>query len=137
MDNCIFCKIIAGDIPSSVIYEDEDLKVIMDIYPAARGHAIIITKKHFENIFELDDDVAKKVLIVAKKVGIALKDELGCGGINLLQNNGETAGQTVFHLHFHLIPRYDGDNVTIKWITGKYEDGEALELAQRIGARIK
>lgn len=137
MDNCIFCKIIAGDIPSSAIYEDEDFKVIMDISPASKGHAIILSKKHFDNLFELEDDVAKKVLIVARKVAAAMKEELNCDGINLLQNNGEAAGQTVFHLHFHLIPRYKNDNVKLAWTPGKYEDGEALELAKKIARRIK
>lgn len=137
MDNCIFCKIVAGDIPSSVLYEDEDFKVIMDISPASYGHAIIVTKRHFANLFELEDDVAKKVLIVAKKLAIVLKDELGCEGINFLQNNGEAAGQSVFHIHFHLIPRYAGDNVKMTWTPGKYEDGEALELANRIASLIK
>ncbi|MDI9488721.1 MAG: HIT domain-containing protein, partial [Bacillota bacterium] len=76
MDNCIFCKIISGDIPSSVLYEDEAFKVIMDISPAAKGHAIIIPKKHFANLFELEDDFANKLLIVAKKVAKAMKKEL-------------------------------------------------------------
>lgn len=137
MENCIFCKIIAGDIPSSVIYEDEDFKVIMDISPASKGHAIILPKKHFANLFELDDYVAKKMLIVTRKVAIAMKEELGCDGINLLQNNGEAAGQTVFHIHFHLIPRYKDDKVRLTWESGKYEDGEALELAKKIASRIK
>lgn len=137
MDNCIFCRIAAGDIPSSVIYEDDDFKVILDIAPAAKGHAIILPKKHFTNLFDLDDDVARKVLPVAKKVAIAMKEEMKCDGINLLQNNGEAAGQSVFHIHFHLIPRYIQDNVKVPWTTLKYEDGEAKELADRIAKHIK
>lgn len=136
MENCVFCKIIAGEIPSSVLYEDEDLKVIMDIAPAAKGHAIILTKKHFTNLFELEDDVSRKVLPVARKVALAMKKELECDGINFLQNNGEAAGQSVFHIHFHLIPRYLNDNVKISWTPGKYEDGEAKELAERIANHI-
>lgn len=136
MSNCIFCKIISGDIPSSVLYEDEDFKVIMDISPASRGHAIILTKKHFENLYEIDDEVAKKVLVVAKKVAKAMKKELNCDGLNLLQNNGEDAGQSVFHIHFHLIPRYKGDSVKLKWVPGEYENGEAMELAKRISSNI-
>ncbi|NLP17149.1 MAG: HIT domain-containing protein [Clostridiales bacterium] len=136
MSNCIFCKIISGDIPSSVLYEDEDFKVIMDISPASRGHAIILTKKHFENLYEIDDEVAKKVLVVAKKVAKAMKKELNCDGLNLLQNNGEDAGQSVFHIHFHLIPRYKGDSVKLKWVPGEYKNGEAMELAKRISSNI-
>lgn len=137
MDNCIFCKIISGDIPSSVVYEDEDFKVILDVAPAAKGHAIILPKKHFADLFELNEDVAKKVLPVARKVAAAMKEELKCDGINLLQNNGQAAGQSVFHIHFHLIPRYNGDNVKIPWVPGKYEDGEAKELASRISKHIR
>ncbi|TAH73869.1 MAG: HIT family protein [Anaerolineaceae bacterium] len=136
MANCIFCKIISGDIPSSVLYEDEDFKAIMDISPASRGHVIILSKKHFENLFELEDNVAARVLIVARKLAIAMKEELNCEGINLLQNNGEVAGQSVFHIHFHLIPRYKGDNVKVTWTPGKYAEGEASELAQIIANRI-
>lgn len=136
MTNCIFCRIASGEIPSSVIYEDEDFKVIMDIAPAAKGHAIILTKKHFANLFELEEDVAGKVLSVAKKVAAAMKEELCCDGINLLQNNGEAAGQTVFHLHFHLIPRYKDDDVHIKWKPGRYEDGEAADIAAKIADRL-
>lgn len=137
MSNCIFCKIVSGDIPSSDVYEDEDFKVIMDISPASKGHVIILTKKHFENLFELEDDVGKNLLTVARKVAMAMKEELGCDGINFLQNNGEAAGQSVFHIHFHLIPRYKGDNVQMSWTPGKYEDGEAVELARRIAERIE
>lgn len=137
MSKCVFCKIVSGDIPSSVLYEDKDFKVIMDISPASRGHAIILSKKHFENLYELEDDVAENVLIVARKVAMAMKEELGCDGINFLQNNGEAAGQSVFHIHFHLIPRYKNDNVQITWTPGKYEDGEAMELADKVASRIE
>lgn len=136
MENCIFCKIISGDIPSTVLYEDEDFKAIMDISPASKGHVILLTKKHFENIFELEDDEAKKVLIITRKIATAMKEELKCEGINLLQNNGEIAGQTVFHIHFHLIPRYKDDKVTISWTKGKYKDDDAAELAEKIKKHI-
>lgn len=136
MENCIFCKIISGDIPSTVLYEDHDFKAIMDISPASKGHTIILTKEHFENLYELKDDVAKKVLIVAKKIASAMKEELNCDGINFIQNNGKAAGQSVFHIHFHLIPRYKDDKVNINWTTGEYQDGEAMELAQRISSRM-
>ncbi len=134
--NCIFCKIIAGEIPSATIYEDEDFKVIMDIFPAAKGHAIILSKKHCENLFELGDDTAAKGLLVARNVAKAIQAELNCDGMNLLQNNGEAAGQTVFHFHMHLIPRYSGDQVKTTWTPGKYEDGEAAALAVAIAGRL-
>ncbi len=134
--NCIFCKIIAGEIPSATIYEDEDFKVIMDIFPAAKGHAIILPKKHCANLFELDDDTAAKGLLIARKIAKAMQAELNCDGMNLLQNNGEAAGQTIFHFHMHLIPRYQGDQVKTTWPQGKYEDGEAAALAAAIAGRL-
>lgn len=136
-NNCIFCKITAGEIPSSTLYEDEDFKVIMDISPAAKGHAILIPKKHSANLYELDDVSASKTLLVAKKVAAAMQEELKCEGLNLLQNNGEAAGQTVFHFHMHLIPRWKGDQVRTTWPQGNYEAGEAAALAAAISARIK
>ncbi len=136
-DNCIFCKIIEGKIPSDTIYEDGDFKVIMDISPAAKGHAILLAKKHFENLFELEDELASKALLVAKKVALAMKEELGFDGMNLLQNNGEASGQTVFHFHIHLIPRFQEDQVEITWIQGRYADGDAAKVAKAIADKIK
>lgn len=134
--NCIFCKIIAGEIPSATVYEDGDFKAIMDIFPASRGHIIILPKKHSANLYELDDDTAAKALLVARRLAKAMKEELNCDGINLLQNNGEAAGQTVFHFHIHLIPRFAGDSVKMTWSQGKYEDGEAAALAAAIAGRL-
>lgn len=135
-DNCIFCKITTGEIPSATIYEDQYFRVIMDISPAAKGHAIILPKKHSANLLEVDDDTASKALIIARKVAKAMKEELGCDGINLLQNNGEAAGQSVFHLHFHLIPRYNDDQLNLTWAQGKYKEGEAAKIAEEIAKRI-
>lgn len=134
--NCIFCKIIAGEIPSATVYEDDDFKAIMDIFPAAKGHIIILPKKHSANLFELEDETAAKTLLVARKLAKAMKEELKCDGINLLQNNGEAAGQTVFHFHIHLIPRFTNDTVKMTWTQGKYEDGEAAKLAAAIAGRM-
>ena len=134
--NCIFCKIIAGEIPSATVYEDDDFKVIMDIFPAAKGHTIILPKKHSANLFELDDDTATKALIVARKVATAMQAELNCEGINLLQNNGEVAGQSVFHFHIHLIPRFHGDLVQTTWVPGSYLEDEAAGVAAAIAARL-
>lgn len=108
-DNCIFCKIAAGEIPSNTIYEDDDVRVILDLAPAARGHALVLPKEHYANLYEIDEDVAAKVMRVAKKMAVHMRDKLHCDGFNLLQNNEEVAGQTVFHFHLHLIPRYRGD----------------------------
>lgn len=136
VEDCIFCKIANGEIPSATIYEDELFRVIMDIAPASKGHAIILPKNHMANIFELEQKEGEAILLVAKKVATAMKDELGCDGINILQNNGEAAGQTVFHLHVHLIPRYKEDQVHIKWVPTEAKDYNLTELAERIANRL-
>lgn len=130
MENCIFCKIIAGEIPSATIYEDEDFKVILDISPAAKGHALILPKQHYANLYELPDELCGKVMKLAKKLATHMTDKLNCDGFNLVQNNGEVAGQTVFHFHLHLIPRYkDGDNRDLlTWNQLSYQDGETDQL---------
>lgn len=118
MSDCIFCKIIAGEIPSTTVYEDDYTKAILDVNPAARGHVIVLPKAHAANIFEIDDDSLSKAMCVAKKIAAALKAAYNCDGVNILQNNGEAAGQTVFHLHIHVIPRFEGDEVAMGWKPG-------------------
>lgn len=135
MDNCIFCKIANGEIPSATIYEDEDFRAILDLGPASKGHALILPKKHYANLFELDDEVAAKALVVAKKLGAKMQKALGCDGMNVLQNNGEVAGQTVFHFHMHLIPRYEQDAVGFPdWEPGNPTQEELKETAAKICA---
>lgn len=132
-ENCIFCKIAAGEIPSATLYEDEDFRVILDLGPASKGHALILPKEHYANLYELDDEVAAKVLVLAKKMTNVLKDILGCDGYNILQNNGEVAGQTIFHFHMHLIPRYKEDDVTIGWKSGTLTD----EFKEKLLSELK
>lgn len=131
-NNCIFCKIANGEIPSKTLYEDERFRVILDISPASKGHAIILVKQHAANIFELSEEDAAAIYVVAKKVATAMKKVLNCDGINILQNNGEVAGQTVFHLHMHIIPRYEGDQVKIKWTPGTENEVLSQELIEEI-----
>lgn len=114
-DDCIFCKIANGSIPSKTLYEDEDFRVILDLGPATKGHALILTKDHAANLYELPDENASKVMVLAKKMALKMTEKLGCDGFNLVQNNGETAGQTVMHFHLHLIPRYKNDGQNILW----------------------
>ena len=126
-ENCIFCKILAGEIPSTAVYEDDDFKAILDVNPAARGHVIILPKNHAANIYELPDEDASKIMIVAKKIATAIEKAYHCDGVNILQNNGEAAGQTVFPLHLHVIPRFKGDTVNIGWKQGDMpEDLDAI-----------
>lgn len=114
-DNCIFCKIAGGEIPTNAIYEDEDYKVILDMSPATKGHALILPKEHYGNIFELPEDKTASAFKLAKRMAGIMKEKLRADGFNIVQNNGETAGQTVFHFHIHLIPRYEGDGQLIGW----------------------
>jgi len=128
-DDCIFCKIAAGEIPSKTIYEDELFRVILDLGPATKGHALILPKDHADNLFKLPDDTAGKVLVLAKKLATQMKEKLGCDGLNLVQNNGEEAGQTVKHFHMHMIPRYKNDGQRIGWKPGEPTQDE-LESIQ-------
>lgn len=128
--NCIFCKIANGEIPSTTLYEDEDFRVILDLGPATRGHALLLPKEHYKNLFELDDETASKVLGIAKKVGAKMVKALHADGFNLVQNNGEPAGQTVFHFHMHLIPRYENDGAGIGWKQGALTDDAKEELVE-------
>ena len=123
-DDCIFCKLANGDIPTNSIYEDDDFRVFLDASPATRGHCLIVPKQHFDNLEELDDEVAAKVFPLAKKMMKLLKDKLGWEGFNVVQNNGELAGQTVFHFHTHLIPRYRGDGQNFEMKHSDPKDGE-------------
>ena len=127
--NCIFCKIANGEIPSSTIYEDEDFRVILDLGPAAKGHALILPKEHFKDVCELDAAIAAKVLPLGAKIGAAMMKGLGCAGFNLVQNNGTAAGQTVFHFHMHVIPRYEGGPEMVTWAPGKDEEMAATAEA--------
>lgn len=134
MDNCIFCKIVNGVIPSTSIYEDDMFRVILDLSPATKGHALILPKAHFRNVFEMDEETASKLFVVATKVAKAMKETLKCDGLNIVQNNEEVAGQTVFHFHLHLIPRYVDDGQDISWTPGTSTPEGLAEIARLIKA---
>lgn len=125
-NDCIFCKLANGDIPTNSIYEDKDFNVILDASPASKGHALILPKEHYANIYEIDEDTLGKAAVLAKKIIAQEKDILKCDGYNVLQNNGETAGQTVFHFHMHLIPRYasEEDAKMLEWEHKEYTNEE-------------
>lgn len=113
--NCIFCKLANGEFPTNSIYEDDDFNVILDNGPATKGHCLILPKEHYANLFELPEDTAAKAMKLAKRLSAKLVDKLSADGLNLVQNNGEAAGQTVNHFHLHLIPRYKDDGQHILW----------------------
>lgn len=132
MDNCIFCKIASGEIPAATLYEDDQFRVILDLGPASKGHALILPKNHYADLFEIPQETAEKAMAVAKKMGTALKEALDCDGLNVVQNNGEAAGQTVFHFHMHMIPRYKGDNVGLGWHVGELTDEVKNEILEKM-----
>ena len=132
MSDCIFCKIANGEIPSATLYEDEDFRVILDLGPASKGHALILPKAHAANIYEISDDMAAKAMILAKKMATKMTEALKCDGFNIVQSNGEPAGQTVFHFHMHLIPRYEGDQVGITWKPGTLTDEVKNEILEKL-----
>lgn len=126
MENCIFCKIAGGEIPSKTIEETESFRVVLDAAPATRGHALILPKAHYANLYELPEEMAAEAMKLAKKMALRMKDRLNCDGMNIVQNNEPAAGQTVFHFHMHLIPRYADDGQKIGWKPGE-PTGEELE----------
>ena len=131
-DDCIFCKIGKGEIPSATIYENSDFRVFLDVAPANRGHALIIPKDHADNIFQLDGETAGKLFSLATVVARAIKEETGCEGMNIVQNNGAVAGQTVNHFHLHLIPRYENDGQHILWDPKEVSQEELEEIQNTI-----
>ena len=129
-DNCIFCKLANGDIPTNTIYEDADFRVILDASPAAKGHALILPKNHYADLYEIDENVAADAMKLAKKLAIHMTDVLKCDGFNLVQNNHEVTGQTVFHFHMHLIPRYldAKNNDILNWSHETFSPEEMAEI---------
>lgn len=132
--NCIFCKIAGGEIPSKTIYEDDEFRVILDISPATKGHALILPKEHYADLYEIPEEVAGRVMKLAKKMAEHMTEVLKCDGFNIVQNNGETAGQTVFHFHMHLIPRYaeDGNQEKLCWNHLELSEEELDDIYQKL-----
>ena len=131
-NNCIFCKIANGEIPSRTLEENDKFRVVLDVGPATKGHALILPKDHYANLYELPEETAADVMKLAKKMAIRRKEKLHCDGFNLVQNNEPAAGQTVFHFHLHLIPRYENDNQQINWVPGKPTAEEMDKVLQEL-----
>ncbi|MDO4647335.1 MAG: HIT family protein [Eubacteriales bacterium] len=130
MKDCIFCKIANGEIPSATLYEDADFRVILDLGPATKGHSLILPKHHSANIHEMPEELLSKAILVAKEMGARMTEVLKCDGLNIVQNNGEAAGQTVPHFHMHLIPRYEGDNAGVSWTPGELTEEQKAEILE-------
>lgn len=136
MNNCIFCKIIKGEIPSHKIYEDEYTLAFLDIAPIHPGHTLIVPKQHHENLEQTPHDVSCKCMDTIKKIAPALLKATGADGFNVGLNNGSAAGQAVFHTHFHLIPRFTNDGLK-PWPHNKYQPKQAEEITRRIKEQIE
>ena len=130
-NDCIFCAIVAGEIPSFKVYEDEQVLAYLDINPFSKGHTLVIPKKHSTGLLDTDDETLAAIVARVKKVAARIQEKLGCDGFNIVQNNGEAAGQTVRHVHFHIVPRWNGDDAAT--FVGQKGDMEALKaLAEEI-----
>jgi len=132
MAACIFCRIVAGEIPSSKLYEDQDVLAFMDINPINPGHALVIPKKHFESLLDASPAEVAKVAAKLPELARAVKAATGADGVNVFQANGAVAGQTVPHLHFHIIPRHKAEGFTFGWRQQKYAPGEMQKMHERI-----
>jgi histidine triad (HIT) family protein len=131
MSECIFCKIVAGEVPCYKVWEDEYILAFLDIGQVSEGHTLVIPKNHFENVFDADDEILEKLNIVCKKIAIKLKEKLNVDGVNIVNASGKEAQQSVFHLHFHVVPRNKGDGLDL-WFHGKKEKRDLSETAKKI-----
>ena len=137
MTDCLFCKIAAGEIPSTKVYEDEKCLAFMDIGPVVQGHVLVVPKEHFGNLGEATEEIAGHLIAVARKIALAQMKGLGADGFNVITNQGAVAGQTVGHLHFHVIPQFEGRAHKWNWEARPYGDmAEAAALAGKIAAAL-
>ena len=128
MSDCIFCKLAGGEIPTATLYEDDDFRVILDAGPATKGHCLILPKEHYADLYEIPEDLLMKAAVLAKKIAVKMTRAMNCDGFNIVQNNKPAAGQTVFHFHIHLIPRYTNDRQNILWKPGELTSEAAKEI---------
>lgn len=135
-NDCIFCKIVKGEIPCNKIYENEDVFVFLDRAPVNIGHSLVIPKKHFKNIYETQDEILAEMMKTIKIIATAIKSKIKADGINIIMNNDKAAGQVVFHSHIHIIPRLTSDGFTLWHGRRPYKEGEASETAQKIISAI-
>jgi histidine triad (HIT) family protein len=132
MNDCIFCKIVKGDIPSSKVYEDKDILAFLDIAPANKGHALVVTKAHHETMIDMPPDLLKKMAEATQKIARAVVKATQADGFNVFMNNKKQAGQLVPHVHFHIVPRFSNDGISFEWPHQKYAENEIQEYQERI-----
>ncbi len=131
-DDCIFCKLANGVFATNSIYEDEDFNVILDASPANEGHALILPKEHFTDVFDIDEELLGKAMKLAKKVASRQTEVLKCDGVNIIQNNKEAAGQSVLHYHLHVIPRFKDDNQKMLWTPHEADEIKQKEICAKL-----
>ena len=131
-EDCIFCKIVAGEIPSQIVAEDELTVSFMDIAPATRGHALVIPRRHSRDLLEIDDVDLAAVVVAARRLARRLRERFGADGINLMNSTGSAAWQTVFHFHVHVIPRYAGDPLKLPWVPAPGDPEEIAAAAAEL-----
>ncbi len=129
MKDCIFCKIVAGEMPSTKLFENDHVLAFLDIYPGAQGHSLVIPKKHYVNLIDVPEKELQEVIKIVKKIGVAQVNGLGAHGFNVHQSNNKEAGQVVFHLHFHVLPRKENDGLGFRWNPQK-ANPEELKITQ-------
>ena len=131
-EDCIFCKIVAGEIPSQIVAQDELTISFMDVAPATRGHALVIPRRHTRDLLEIDDDELAAVVRAAKRLAQTASEQLGADGVNLINSCGPAAWQTVFHFHVHVIPRYEGDPLRLPWVPTPGDPSEIAAAAAEL-----
>ena len=134
--DCLFCKIVAGEIPATVVAQDERTLAFMDINPATRGHALVIPRAHARDLHEIEPEDLEAVAAAAQRIAAQRRQELGADGVNLLHSNGPAAWQTVFHFHMHVIPRYAGDPLRLPWVAGAGRHGRHRRGRRRACGRV-
>ncbi len=135
MENCIFCKIVKGEIPADIVYEDENFLAFLDITPVNPGHALLVPKKHYENLYDLPEKTLERITPLIKKIALAIRQGVGAEGINIIMNNEKPAGQLVPHAHFHIIPRFSNDGY-LHWKGKPYAEDESQKVAKKIRTSI-
>jgi histidine triad (HIT) family protein len=130
--DCLFCKIVAGDVPATLLHEDERTVAFMDINPATRGHLLVIPREHAANVHEIDPEDLKAVALTGKAMAQRVRDKLGADGVNLLNSTNAVAWQTVFHFHLHVIPRYEDDPLKLPWIPRGGDEDEIAAIAEEL-----
>lgn len=130
--DCVFCRIVRGEAPANVVYEDEKALAFMDINPATPGHTLLIPKQHFRNVFDLDEEVAAHLMKVAVRLAPVIKEAMGADGLNILNANERAAFQSVFHFHLHLIPRWFDDDIKPLWVSRPGDPAQIRAAASRI-----